>query len=413
MLDFRPPKDTPFLIWLAKVLLPLHLQVELKGTTVEVAGDGLDRFKKLSGKRTIICPNHSNRNDPDAIFSLAKMAGEEFNFLAAREVFDWDNGWNGWRLQHFGCYSVVRGAADRESFKTTKNLIVAGKKKVVIFPEGEISRQNDTLMPLETGVAQMSFWAVEEMQKKKVQDPVFILPVAIKYVYSANIREELHRSLRALEERLNIKWDGSPSLYERLHKIALNVLSDLEQEYGVKPDPSLSLNERLAALRQEVLEQIASYLQVELPKAQGILGQVRLLRNALDDQIYDEKDDRSQYQQKLHEEHAAKIRGFYRDLDRVVNFIAIYEGYLQDHMTQERFAEIVDRFETEVVGKSSIKGPRLITLQVGEPIALLDYYSAYKENKKAVIQKLTDELSARISSMLNQMDTSHHAIMVD
>lgn len=110
MLDFKPPRDTPPLIWLVKLLLPLHLEVGLKGTKVEILGDGLERFKNLTGKRTVICPNHSNRNDPDIMFTLAKQSGEEFNFLAAPEVFDWEGGWNGWRLQHLGCYSVVRGA---------------------------------------------------------------------------------------------------------------------------------------------------------------------------------------------------------------------------------------------------------------------------------------------------------------
>lgn len=408
MLDFRPPKDTAALIWLAKLLMPLHLEVELKGTRIEIVGDGLEHFKTLAGKRTVICPNHSNRNDPDVLFTLAKMAGEDFNFLAAREVFDWEQGWNGWKLQHFGCYSVVRGAADRESFKMTKHLIVAGKKKLVIFPEGEISQQNDTLMPLETGVAQMSFWALEELQKQGKQDPVLILPAAIKYTYRSDIRDALRDSLTALEERLAIDTTASGSLcetlYERLRIIAIAILSTLEREYDRKPEPGAPINDRLSKLRNGVLANIAGYLQVELPSGQSTLAHVRILRNALDEQIYDEDDNASPYQRMLHDEHSSKIKGFYRDLDRVVNFIAIYEGYLQERMTAERFAEIVERFETEVFGKNSIKGPRLVFLQVGEPIDLLDYFQAYKSTKKTAIQKVTDELSQRMSSMIAALD---------
>src|SRR6185295_10298825 len=113
-------------------------------------------------KRTIICPNHPSHSDPESMFAFSAITGEDFNFLAAREIFDYNNGWNGWVIQHLGVYSVVRGACDRESFKTTKSLLVSGKKKLVIFPEGEISNQNDTLMTLESGVAQMGFWALDE-----------------------------------------------------------------------------------------------------------------------------------------------------------------------------------------------------------------------------------------------------------
>lgn len=413
MLDFRPPKDTAALIWLAKLLLPLHFEIELKGTRIEVVDDGLEKFQELAGKRTVICPNHSNRNDPDIVFSLAKMSGEHFNFLAAREVFDWDHGWNGWRLQHFGCYSVVRGAADRESFKMTKSLIVSGKKKLVIFPEGEISRQNDTLMPLETGVAQMSFWALEELHKQKKTEPVFLLPVALKYTYRADITYELRNSIDRLEEHLNIAKSSSGSLHERLRVIALSVLTALEHEYDHKPIEGQSINERLSSLRTIVLNVIAAHLQIELPTGQSTLTLVRILRNALDEHIYEDEEIASDYQRKLHDEKAKSIRVFYRDLDRVVNFIAIYDGYLLERMTQERFAETIDRFETEVFGKCTIKGPRLVFLKLGEPINLLDYWDSYKANKKAAVQKVTDELSKRISDMLAQLDAGRQSVYVE
>jgi len=412
MLDFRPPKDNAMYIGLSKLLLPFHLEVGLRGTKVTIVGDGLERFKTLSGKRTVICPNHSNRNDPDMLFYIAKVAGEEFNFLAAREVFDWENGWNGWRLQHLGCYSVVRGAADRESFKMTKSLIVSGKKKLVIFPEGEISQQNDTLMPLETGVAQMSFWSLEELQKQGKQDAVFVLPVVLKYTYSADITEELRCSLALLEDRLSLHTPYTASLYERLRAVALSILSTLEEEYDRKPDPAASTNDRVAALRKAVLGKIAAYLRIELPPDNTVLANVRILRNALDDQIYDEEEDASPYQHKVHEERTEKMIGFYRDLDRVVNFISMYEGYLPERTTQERFADIVDRFEREVFGTCSIKGPRQVFLQIGEPINLLDFYPAYKSSKKVVIQKVTDELATRMSTMLKALDTGRQAILV-
>jgi 1-acyl-sn-glycerol-3-phosphate acyltransferase len=142
VLDFRPPRDNPCIIGFLKLLLPLIMKFQMHDARLEVVGDGLKRFAALKGKRTVICPNHPTSDDPQTLFAFSKLVGEDFNFLAAREVFDWDFGLRGWAFQMIGCYSVVRGAVDRESFKTTKRVIVEGRKKLVIFPEGEISRQN-------------------------------------------------------------------------------------------------------------------------------------------------------------------------------------------------------------------------------------------------------------------------------
>ncbi|MFN8551670.1 MAG: lysophospholipid acyltransferase family protein [Candidatus Obscuribacterales bacterium] len=201
MLDFRPPLDSPPLIALVNLTLPLYMKFGLCDTKVQLAPGALERFKSYKGKRALICPNHSNRHDPQVMFEFSRLAGETFNYVAAREVFDWQNGFNGWWLQHLGCYSVVRGAADRESFKMTKKILTEGKNKLVLFPEGEISRQNDTLMPLESGAAQLTFWAVEELAKHAAGaalEPVYLMPIAIKYTYPKNIENGLKITLSAL-----------------------------------------------------------------------------------------------------------------------------------------------------------------------------------------------------------------------
>ncbi len=412
MLDFRPPLDTPVLIGLVKALLPLVLKFRMRAR-LEIVGDGVDRFRQLKGKHTVICPNHPGQTDPEVMFAVSREVGEDFNFLAAREVFEWDNGMRGWWFQHLGVYSVVRGAPDRESFKTTRRLIVEGKKKLVIFPEGEISRQNDTLMPLESGVAQMSFWALDELQKTQPAEPVFLLPLAIKYTYQGDVRAELDASLSALEERLNLQPSDGASLYSRLRRLSEQVLSTLENQYAFKPAPGATLNDRIVALRSFILKNIAGYLQMVLPEDEGQLDWIRILRNSLDDFIYADETQLSEYEKKVHEEKTDKITGFYRDLDRVVNFISIYDGYLKDRMTQERFADVINRLETEVFGKTEPKGPRLVRVAVGEPVNLWERYPAYKSSKRATVHKANEDLAAQISSMIESLDKSRPAVFVE
>ncbi len=412
MLDFRPPQDNPLIIGLARIFRPLILTFRMKNAEVKVVGDGIERFKKLAGKHCMICPNHSHRHDPEVMFVLSCLAGEEFNFIAAREVFDWNNGLNGWFLQHMGSYSVVRGAIDRESFKMTKHLLVEGKKKLVLFPEGEISRQNDVLLPLESGAAQLSFMALDELQKKKPGEPLYILPLAIKYTYKNDLTPALTNLIEQIEQKLGLNNQGEPSLYKRVRTASELVLATLENEYDLKPDNEADLNTRINNLKSHILKTMSEILHVELPESGSHLDWVRVLRNTLDDFIYMDEDSLPPYQKKIHEEKAVKIKSFYRDLDRVVRFIAIYDGYLSPPITQERLVNVIELLEAEVFGESRIKGPRLIYVTIGKPINLLDHYAEYKKHKKQVIETLRSQMSEQLFTMLSEADKQRESVYV-
>lgn len=411
MLDFRPPLDSPLVIGLARTFRGLILSWKMKNAEVRVVGDGIERLKQFKGKNCMICPNHSHRHDPEVMFIFSCLLGEEFNFIAAREVFDWNNGLNGWFLQHMGCYSVVRGAVDRESFKTTKRLLVEGKKKLVLFPEGEISRQNDVLLPLESGAAQLSFMALDELHKTKPDEPLYIWPVALKYTYKDNLTPLLAGLIERIETKLGIKCDGELSLYKRTRTASEVILKTLEAEYDLKPAPDADLNARISGLKSHILKTMAEVLHVSLPPGGSHLDWVRILRNTLDDFIYDDEE-LPPYQKKIHEEKEDKIKAFYNDLDRVVRFIAIYDGYLKPPITQERLLSVLELIESEIFDEARIKGPRLILITVGQPINLLERYAEYKKNKKAVIESLRSEMSEQLFTMLTEADKQRESVYV-
>jgi len=404
VLDFRPPKDSALLINFIKLCAPLYKKYGMHDTQIKIREGALDRFSKLKGKRALICPNHSNRHDPQAMFFFGQAAKENFNYVAAREVFDWDRGFNGWWLQHIGAYSVVRGAPDRESFKMTKKILSEGKQKLVLFPEGEISRQNDTLLPLETGAAQLSFWALDEMDKQGSSEHMYIVPIALKYTYATDIKPALTDTLTRLEAKLSVPRPSGSKLYPRLMAVAEKLISILEGEYDQKPAKDATLNDRITALRLSILSRMSNYLNIELPKSDRTLDAVRMLRNKIDDFVYESEDGLSEYEKERHGEKAAAIKGFYKDLDRVVNFVSIYDGYIKEHMTQERFADVLERIEHEVFGHISVKGPRCINIDVGNAIDLRSYQNEYKTHKKVALQKITDELSMQMAGMLDTLE---------
>jgi 1-acyl-sn-glycerol-3-phosphate acyltransferase len=419
VLDFRPPLDTPLLIKTVKVVMPWLLKMKAGGTEILLAPGALERYQKVAGQRGMMCPNHSNRVDPAVMFTFSTMVHEDFNYVAARETFDWDHGINGWFLQHMGAFSVVRGAADRESFKMTRKIIAGGKKKLVLFPEGEISRQNDTLMPLESGAAQLSFWAVEELHKTlgcEIADlpPIYLTPVALKYTFKGDVRPAIDRTLSALELRLNIKnTNSNEAFYARLQKIAGALLDTLEAEYSLKSATGATMNERVQLLRRHILQSVSSQLHVKLPDSIKEIEAVRTLRNTMDDFVYIDEGPMSEYQKKVHDEKSAIVKSLYRDLDRIVNFIVIYQGYVQEQNTQERFTDVLERMESEIIGGDpSIKGGRRIYVDIGESINVCARYAQYKKEKRLVLNEVTDDVGRQISQMLVNMDSMRTPILV-
>lgn len=412
MLDFKPPKDSQCLISITNLSLPLYMKVLLHDTTLSVSAEALEKFKALKGQRAMICPNHACRHDPMVMFAFSKMVGEQFNYIAAREVFDWNHGLNGWWLQRMGAYSVVRGAVDRESFKTTRHLLSSGKKKLVLFPEGEISSQNDTLMPLESGAAQMSFWALSDIKKQSPSETLKIVPIALKYTYKRDITSTLRGSLVEMERKLGLSVEDE-TVDLKIRKVAERLLSVLEREYGQKSEEGEDMNPRVTRLRRLILKRLADRLQVKVSEGQRELEQVRILRNHIDDIMFGANEGASDYEKKIHREKVDLIKSGYSDLDRVVRFIAVYDGYVTEHKTQERMCEVVDRLEREIHGVfPSIKGPRRVYVDVGDPIELDEYMDSYKANKKETVEQVTDNLFDQISTMLQTIERKRRPVLL-
>jgi hypothetical protein len=220
--------------------------------------------------------------------------------------------------------------------------------------------------------------------------------------------------LRMLEDRIGIKTSRDHSDYQQLLTIAAKLLDTLEKEYTFKSTPGATMNERINSLRSHILKGIAAQLHIELPANARPLEWVRTIRNTMDDFIYQDDAPKSDYQRKVHEEKAQTIKGFYRDLDRVVNFIVVYEGYIKEHNTQERFADILGRMESEIIGgEPSSYGPRRIFLDIGNSINVSECYDDYKKDKRGVLNKVTDEVAGQISNMLVQLNKYREPFMME
>ncbi|HEY9793164.1 MAG TPA: lysophospholipid acyltransferase family protein [Candidatus Obscuribacterales bacterium] len=402
MLDFKPPKFNPVVMSLCKWGLPFeHFRAQIE---VQVMGDGLNRFLALKNKHVVIICNHSNQYDPEVVFTFSKLAGEDFHFMAAREVFDWVFGSVGWWFQSLGCFSVVRGQGDPETLEMARQIIADGDHKLVIFPEGEVTRSPDFLLPLRPGTARLSLEGQERLLQHGTKEPVFVQPIGIRWRYKYDITGWLDFIVRRIESKLGLKPTGG-GLTQRVHAAAAVMLTVLEDEYFSEHNSDLPYETRVYRLRECILQRASALVGMPQPEGKSQLTWMRRVVNAIDRFIQTDRLGMSGFQLELHKRQADKLHRFLRDCRRVQNLIGVVEPKERRPVTQERLAEMVSHIERQVFDYVLPKGPRIAMVGVGEAIAVLDLIPLWERNREEAIETLTDTISRRLQQLIDDLDT--------
>ena len=404
MLDFKPPKPNMTAIKVAEALVPFANQLFLKGLTLDIDAESVTQLKSIHENPTLIVPNHAASADPAVVFLLSKRLSQPFYYMAAREIFDKGKfgGIRSFVLQRLGAYSIVRGTVDRNAFRTTRQVLCEGKWPLVIFGEGEISRQNDTVMRFERGAVQLCFWAADDMKKADIDKPLYVVPLGIKYRYTQDMWNVIDTALTELERNILPSASRTPAeRYQRLRRIGIAVLKTLADEYQFKVEPTASLNEQIQGLKEQILSHAEKIMGIHSDN--DVLTRVRALRNLVDAEVYRDVGEMTEYERKIHEEQLQKFQQFYPDLNRLINFIAITDGYVAAEHSPERYLEVIFRLEKEVFGAAKMRGPRVASIRAGKPINLLESYDTYKTQKKETVEKVTVELETEVQNLITEL----------
>ena len=404
--DFRPARlrlPTLRLFW---AVLPLLLRRFCDIVRVDISPEDVARLRALGGDRLLLTPNHPTNDDPALLFALSRAANVPFHYLACRETFDGLGGLWGRVIQRLGAYSVVRGTADRESFRATRDLLAVPAGKVVIFPEGEVYSQNDTLLPFHTGVVQLAFWALEDARKadKAGGVDILLLPVAVRYQFVQDMTRPIARSLASLEEALGLPTVAGAEPYARLRRIGIAVLETMEAEYGLKRDGAATgdLTPRMNSLKTLLLDRAAALIGVTLAPDAALPDRMRTLMNAVYAVTREEPSARrSPYRERLHRQQAARVGPLMQDLNRVANWIAAEDHYAGARPTPERLADTLRRLEVEAFGASRLRGLRRAAVRIGSPLSLAACYDAYRADKRATVARVTHDLEAAVQALLD------------
>jgi 1-acyl-sn-glycerol-3-phosphate acyltransferase len=396
-LDFKAPKPDRVVQALFKLGLPLLNRYHMQGLSVEIDDASVQRLKSIQGIRGLILPNHPSEWDPCVLFEVARRLKENFFFVAAREVFDYTYGLRGWFFQKIGVYSLVRGYNDRKSLKTSIEILAQNKGRLVIFIEGEISNQNETLLPVEPGVIQLAFMALNDCYKETGKDisklpSLYICPMGLYYAYNPmGIEAAMEHSIQQLEEAVNSLAVGN--IFNRIRAIAAQVMVGAAGQLGYTLPLDGTLAKNVKALSGFMLHKLEQVINIESNDSLPHLDRIREIRNTID-KILSNQENTTPYAKRLQLHQRKVLKNFYEDLGRVVNFIAIHEGYLKPDMPH--YIEILRRLEKEVFGEYRLVHPRTAIVTVPEPMDLKPHFEAFLADKKAVVAQLAGEVEKNI-----------------
>ena len=385
---FVPPQRNNLLTRLLQSISYLVIYLIYKVRLVVDEND-IASLKAIADDRVVYLPNHSNLDDGLIMFLLSARVGQLFNYVVAYEAF---RGLIGKLMQTVGAYSIRRGVGDRYSVMQTLQLLQQPQCKLVIFPEGGCSYQNDTVMPFRSGAVELSFKAMEKIVKQNNAVPDFYLvPISIKYKHKNITDAKIDRALQDLETALAVRSD-KPDFYSRLRNVGERVITNLETEYGISPTEGSDWNQRIERLREQMLDYCEAKLDIAPATALPNRERVYKIQSIL---IFLDRQERSP---NIDYEH------LYRTTVRLLNFDAIYDGYVAANPTSERFLATIDRLEREVfdLDRPKFKGWRQAIVKIGTPINLKEYWQAYQNEPQAIAK--ADKSDRQLTSRQETID---------
>lgn len=437
---FYPPRPKPWLVWLMHRLSGsiAHWGYRMD---LEISAGDLACLKRLKGDRLVFFANHPTFGEPVLMYDLSSRLGERFYYMAAYELVSgghaviFPGGW---------VYSIRRGLVDRQSIKQTIDLLRQPASRLVIFPEGRCSFQSDRLMEFQPGGVQLAFQALSKLPQTEGQSPqLFAIPISIHYQYRGDLREIVEETLVELEEALALPaWPGigtragtgtgtgaaiappadplppearaklPDQAYGRLRRVAQAVLQRIEADCAgwdlpLPPLDEHNWNERLEALRDGILNRCEALLGLPSNLNQPRRDRAYRIQAALADLA-------ALAEAQPEGEAAAKAAALptalptaliKRSVERLLNLDTIYDGYVLENPTPERFIDTMSRFQRELfqIDQPKPKRNRRAQMKLGEPINLGDRLADYQRDRNATVDRVCQELRDRMQANLSAM----------
>ena len=404
---FRPPLDHTLVTEVMKLCSGLISWWRARILRVELTPRAQTILSTLRGP-AILAPNHPTHDDPLVMFQISRHVRARYNYVSAYENFEELGPMLAWLLQAVGCYSVVRGTVDRQSFRVTRQLLAQERRIIVIFIEGTAPYQNDSLLPFQGGVVQLGYWALEDVRRAGVELPALpVVPVCIKYAFHGDPMPGLLHLLGGLEEQVLGRVQEAPVL-QRVRTLGLGILEAQEEDRQLTGGEEATLMERVERLRRRMLEGAEELAGFHVRPGAPYTDRVFAIRRALDQDLLGEVREAHPYRQLLFEERRQRLAYLQRDVERLTLFGNFYDGYLQEFPSPERIADILDRLHREVHrGRPARLPPRVAHVDCGESVDLVQRLEAYQQDRKGEVASVTTHLQEQMRGLLESLYHAH------
>ncbi|MGB7345391.1 MAG: 1-acyl-sn-glycerol-3-phosphate acyltransferase [Pirellulaceae bacterium] len=327
----------------------------------EMKFNGLEKIRAsiAAGHSVVIAPNHCRPADPLVVNELCHQLSLQPQMMASWHVFKTS------RLQAFilrrvGAFSVYREGTDRQALNAAIDILIEGRRPLVIFPEGVITRTNDRILAMMEGLSFIARSAAKKRSKDNPESKVVVHAVAIRYRTHGDIEQQLHAALDDIEGRLSWRSRRGETLKERIHRIGKALLWLKEIEYFGEPQTG-SVSDRL----HHLIDQILVPMENEWLSGDGSqsdktpVARVKSLRIAILPEMIEgnlSEEEKSRRWDHLADMYLAQQLGHYPP------------EYVSDDPTPERMLETVEKFEEDLTDHVRIYRPMSAEISVGDPI---------------------------------------------
>jgi len=385
--EFVPPVYSK--IWPA--ILRLYIPHWIKKTygVHSVETRNAERLKATvdAGHSVILAPNHSRMSDPLTFVELSRRVNRDFHAMASWHLFK-QSRLERFMLRRVGAFSVYREGVDRPAINTAVDILVDGRRPLIIFGEGAVSRHNDELMPMMDGMAFVARTAAKRREKIP-GGGVVIHPVAIRYFFRGDLGASVTPVLEEIEGHFAWYPQKDKSLIQRIRQIGQALLSLKEIEYFGWARTG-DFYERVDNLIEDVLTKLEKRWNIRDP-AEGVVARVKNLRSAILPALVDDKTtdrERHDYRKQLAACYYVQQMSHYPR-----NYVRVSEKNIPEHIL-----ETVERFEEDFTDRVRVHGPLHAVVQVGEAISVTG-----RRERGAACDPLMDAIRTQLTEMLKAL----------
>lgn len=451
-LKVYPPKVNPWILNLIRLVTPFWLknQCGIKAVETRYVDRLVTATKKFEeGKsRYILAFRHPTTDDPFAMMHLLSVAVPKeaqamgvklqnmphSSFVYDRGIALWAGDYINWLFPALGGISIFRGKLDRPALNFMRQQITSGDVPLSMAPEGGTNGKSEIVAELEPGVAQIGFWAAEDLQKAGRTEEMLIIPIGIQYEYGTEAWQAIDQAICTIEKESGITKPAitPENRYQRLYDLGLHLVrwvgSFYQAFYRQHIAEASALNQSLdgaecndiATLINDLCDRILRVAEMNFGiKAKGsTVDRCRRLEQAGWDRIFrnDIKDieQLSQVERSFADQLALEAYQSNWHMKIAESVIGITSDYVRQHPSPSRYIEVIkiiwsvlnritERDPKSVFKQSPNFGDRKLTVSVAEPLsvsALLGEYQSSRTAAKECTRKLTDDITKALKDLV-------------